>query len=164
MSTKTMFRVLSVTAAATVVGAGVVAPAQAVEGQWGDDAPAAQAVSVDAGSSTSARSRIGNGVCDKGEFCLFHNSSYFSAIRDFGPRDRHYGWGKKCKKFIGTPGHRKGAGHCVTNDSAAVWNRTGHTIRIYDGSHFNGKSAKVRPDTYRHLAEKHMKNKVSSHK
>ncbi|MBD2898101.1 CHAP domain-containing protein [Spirillospora sp. NPDC000708] len=91
---------------------------------------------VASGSPAFAAAR--DGVCDSGEFCYYYNSDEAGSISDFTTSIGDYGTTQpSCYEFKG-PGN--GQGVCVKNNAASVWNRTGHTVRVYYNSNYGGSS------------------------
>lgn len=102
---------------------------------------AATAIAV--GTSTlvgasPAQAAARDGKCDKGEFCLYYNSSQGGSLSDFTASVGDYGTKQPgCYEF---KGRGEAKGECVKNKAASVWNRTGKTVRVYFNSHFAGAS------------------------
>ncbi|SHG00925.1 SpoIID/LytB domain protein [Jatrophihabitans endophyticus] len=77
-----------------------------------------------------------DGTCDNGEFCYYFNSGEKGSVSDFTDSLDDYGAKQpSCYEFKGTG---NGKGKCVKNNAAAVWNRTGKTVRVYFNSNYAG--------------------------
>jgi surface antigen len=91
---------------------------------------------VATGSPAFAASR--DGVCESGEFCLYYNSNQAGAVSDFtGSIDDYGATQPSCYDFKGSGA---GAGVCVKNNAASVWNRTSKTVTVYFNSNYGGAS------------------------
>jgi hypothetical protein len=77
-----------------------------------------------------------DGTCNSGEFCYYFNSGEKGSVSDFsGSLDDYGATQPSCYEFKGAG---NGKGKCVKNNAAAVWNRTGKTVRVYFHSNFAG--------------------------
>ncbi|MFC4533676.1 peptidase inhibitor family I36 protein [Sphaerisporangium dianthi] len=109
---RTLDKILTAAAAATVLGGTVLATA----------------------SPASAAGR--DGVCETGEFCYYFNSGNQGSVSDFTGSAGDYGTRQpSCFDFKG-PG--AGKGKCVKNAAASVWNRSAKTVRVYFNSNYGG--------------------------
>lgn len=108
-------------------------------------------------------SRIEDGKCDVGEFCLFYNSIErgLGSVHDFPWQMGYLG-----DSFFISPG--AGQGRSVDNDAAAYWNRTDQTVFVYNRDRFetlngnyNGRFGWIPPGRKGNFSAGY-KNQVSS--
>jgi hypothetical protein len=91
-------------------------------------------VPLAAAAPASAAAR--DGVCNSGEFCYYYNSDEAGSVSDFAGSIADYGTTQpSCYDFKGAG---NGKGLCVKNNAASVWNRTGHTVRVFYNSDYAG--------------------------
>jgi hypothetical protein len=91
-------------------------------------------VPLAAAAPASAAAR--DGVCNSGEFCYYYNSDEAGSVSDFTGSIADYGTTQpSCYDFKGAG---NGKGLCVKNNAASVWNRTGHTVRVFYNSDYAG--------------------------
>ncbi len=77
-----------------------------------------------------------DGVCDSGEFCYYYNSGEAGAISDFTGSIDDYGTTEpSCYDFKGSG---SGAGLCIKNNAASVWNRSSKTVRVFFNTGYAG--------------------------
>ena len=96
---------------------------------------AALAIGVPATASAAEH----DGGCDSYEICLFYNSNYGGAKRDFARNVPNFA---SYRYF--SPGN--GAGQIVKNNAAAAYNYDhGSTARIYYNSNYAGPADDIRP-------------------
>ncbi|GIH16812.1 peptidase inhibitor family I36 protein [Rugosimonospora africana] len=77
-----------------------------------------------------------DGVCDSGEFCYYYNSDEAGAVSDFTTSVSDYGTTEpSCYDFRGSG---NGAGTCIKNNAASVWNRSSQTVRVYYNTGYAG--------------------------
>ncbi|MFC7404837.1 peptidase inhibitor family I36 protein [Georgenia alba] len=82
-----------------------------------------------------------NGVCERGEFCLYYNSNQRGSVSDFNTSIDDYGDSQPtCYEFRG-PGN--GRGNCVKNDSASAWNRMNRDVTVFYNSGYGGPSQTI---------------------
>lgn len=94
---------------------------------------------------TAAHAAARDGRCDDGEFCYYFNSGQQGAVSDFTQSVKDYGTTQPdCYEFRGSD---KGAGYCIKNEAASVWNRSDKTVRIYHNSGYEGAVQVVPPNT-----------------
>ena len=111
-------------------------------------------------SSASAKTKSRDGRCDSGEFCLYFHSGNKGAISDFRDSVDDYGKSQpRCYDFKGT---KDGHGKCVKNNTAAVWNRTSRTVRVFYNSNFAGPHQDIKP-RFKGNLNSSVKNKNASH-
>lgn len=104
-----------------------------------------------------------NGKCESGEFCYyFHSKQYgFGSVSDFKGSVANYGTNPAtCYVF---KGKTAGKGKCIKNNAAAVWNRTGKTVRVYFNTGYKGKHQDIKPGFHGNLNST-LKNENASHK
>ncbi len=106
----------------------------------------------------SAASR--DGVCDSGEFCYYYNSGEAGAVSDFTTSVSDYGTTEpSCYDFKGSGA---GAGTCIKNNAASVWNRSSKTVRVYFNTGYAGASEDFAPGAKVNL-DSTLKNENASH-
>ncbi len=133
---RTLDKILSTAAAATVLGGAVLASA----------APA------------SAAGR--NGVCESGEFCYYFNSDNQGSVSDFTGSVGDYATTQpSCYDFKGAGA---GKGKCIKNAAASVWNRSGKTVRVYFNSGHTGTYQDFKAGAKGNLSPT-LKNQNASH-
>ncbi|MEV5576885.1 peptidase inhibitor family I36 protein [Spirillospora sp. NPDC052269] len=94
-------------------------------------------------SHASAAGR--DGVCDSGEFCYYYNGDLSGSVSDFTGSVADLGTTQpSCYTFIG-PGN--GQGLCVGDNAGSVWNRSGHTVRVYFNRNYGGAYQDFPPST-----------------
>jgi Peptidase inhibitor family I36 len=77
-----------------------------------------------------------NGVCETGEFCLYHGFDFSGSVSDFNTSIANYGSTQpSCYEFKG-PG--TGQGQCVKNNALSGLNLTSHVVRVYYNSNYGG--------------------------
>ncbi|MFG2085161.1 MULTISPECIES: peptidase inhibitor family I36 protein [unclassified Spirillospora] len=109
-------------------------------------------------SPASAASR--NGVCESGEFCYYFNSDNKGSISDFTGSIADYGTKQpSCYDFKGAG---NGKGQCIKNNAAAVWNRSGKTVRVHYNSNYGGKYQDFKAGAKGNLNSS-LKNQNASH-
>ena len=106
----------------------------------------------------SAASR--DGVCNSGEFCYYYNSGEAGAISDFTGSLSNYGTTEPSCYDFKAPG--AGAGTCIKNNAASVWNRSGETVRVYYNSGYEGSYQDFAPGAKGNLNAT-LKNNNASH-
>ncbi|MFG2085160.1 MULTISPECIES: SpoIID/LytB domain-containing protein [unclassified Spirillospora] len=110
-------------------------------------------------SPASAASR--NGVCESGEFCYYFNSDNKGSISDFTGSIADYGTKQpSCYDFKGAG---NGKGQCIKNNAAAVWNRSGKTVRVHYNSNYGGKYQDFKAGAKGNLNSS-LKNQNASHR
>jgi hypothetical protein len=120
---------------------------------------AAVATPVVVVSPAQAASR--DGRCGSGEFCYYYNSNEQGSVSDFKGSVDDYGTTQPtCYEF---KGRGRGRGLCVKNNAASVWNRSGHTVRVYYNSNFAGAYQDFRPGARGNLRTV-LKNDNASHR
>ncbi|WP_239082521.1 peptidase inhibitor family I36 protein [Actinoplanes teichomyceticus] len=101
-----------------------------------------------------------DGACDSGEFCYYYNSNQAGSVSDFtGSLDDYGTTQPSCYEFKGAG---EGNGVCVKNNAASVWNRTGHTVRVYFNSNYAGAGQDFAPGAKGNLNAT-LKNNNASH-
>ncbi|GIH20499.1 peptidase inhibitor family I36 protein [Rugosimonospora africana] len=86
--------------------------------------------------ASPANAAARDGVCDSGEFCYYYNSDEAGAISDFTTSVSDYGTTEpSCYDFKGSG---NGAGTCIKNNAASVWNRSSQTVRVYYNTGYAG--------------------------
>lgn len=112
-----------------------------------------------AGSPALAAPR--DGQCLDGEFCYFYNSDQAGSISDFTESVGNYGTAQPtCYEFKGSG---NGAGDCIKNNAASVWNRSPESVRVYLNSDFAGNHQDFPPGAKGNL-DAALKNNNASHK
>jgi hypothetical protein len=110
-------------------------------------------------SPAQAASR--DGRCGSGEFCYYYNSNEQGSVSDFkGSVDDYGTMQPTCYEF---KGRGRGRGLCVKNHAASVWNRSGHTVRVYYNSNFAGAHQDFPPGARGNLRAV-LKNDNASHR
>lgn len=88
-----------------------------------------------------------NGVCEAGEFCLYHGYDLTGSVSDFNTSIPNYGSSQPdCYEFKG-PG--SGQGQCVKNNALSGYNRTSHVVRVYYNSYYGGIYVTFQPGDIR---------------
>ncbi|MDO7869409.1 GH25 family lysozyme [Nocardioides jiangxiensis] len=108
-------------------------------------------------STTPAR----NGVCEAGELCYYYNSYEAGSMSDHKASQADYGATQPTCYEFKTAGN--GQGTCVKNHAASVWNRTGHTVRVYFNSSYGGAYQSVAAGAKVNLNST-LKNQNASHR
>ena len=109
----------------------------------------------------AAQAAARNGVCDKGEFCLYFNSNNKGSVSDFTGAISDYGAKQPgCYEFKGAG---KGKGQCVKNHAASVWNRTSVPVTVYYNSNHRGARQGIAAGAKANLNAT-LKNENASHK
>jgi hypothetical protein len=86
--------------------------------------------------ASPANAAARDGVCDSGEFCYYYNSGEAGAVSDFTTSVSDYGTTEpSCYDFKGSGA---GAGTCIKNSAASVWNRSSNTVRVYFNTGYSG--------------------------
>ncbi len=111
------------------------------------------------GTATTTPTR--NGVCQAGEFCYYYNSYQAGSMSDHKPSQADYGATQPTCYEFKTAGN--GQGVCVKNHAASVWNRTGHTVRVYFNSSYGGSYQSVAAGAKVNLNST-LKNQNASHR
>ena len=111
------------------------------------------------GTTTTTPTR--NGVCQSGEFCYYYNSYQAGSMSDHKPSQADYGATQPTCYEFKTAGN--GQGVCVKNHAASVWNRTGHTVRVYFNSSYGGAYQSVAAGAKVNLNST-LKNQNASHR
>ncbi|GAA1944661.1 CHAP domain-containing protein [Kitasatospora viridis] len=120
----------------------------------------AMAVPLIGATSAPAFAASRDGVCDSGEFCYYYNSNEAGSVSDFTGSVSDLGATQPtCYDFKGAGA---GQGLCVKNNAASVWNRTGHTVRVYFNSGYSGASQDFAPGAKGNL-DATLKNNDASH-
>ena len=84
-----------------------------------------------------------NGVCEAGEFCLYHGYDLTGSVSDFNTSIPNYGSSQpSCYEF---KGNGTGKGQCVKNNALSGYNRTSHVVRVYFNSNYGGISVTFQP-------------------
>ncbi|TDD79307.1 CHAP domain-containing protein [Actinomadura darangshiensis] len=117
---------------------------------------AASSIVIASPASAAAR----DGVCNSGEFCYYYNSNNEGSVSDFWHPVGNYGATQpSCYEFKSSG---SGKGVCVKNNAASVWNRTGHAVRVFYNSNFNGSSQSIASGAKANLNST-LKNNNASH-
>jgi hypothetical protein len=105
-------------------------------------AVAISGLSLAAGSASAAGStaRAGNGICEKGEFCLYENK-YFNSDNDGGVYDWKVGDNDPSYKNNEWPTTDDG----IDNETSGYWNRTGRTVCLYQHTDYRGAKTEIKP-------------------
>lgn len=111
------------------------------------------------GTTTTTPTR--NGVCEAGEFCYYYNSYQAGSMSDHKASQADYGATQPTCYEFKTAGN--GQGVCVKNHAASVWNRTGHTVRVYFNSSYGGSYQSVAAGAKVNLNST-LKNQNASHR
>lgn len=91
---------------------------------------------IPAGPAAAATPR--NGVCERGEFCLYFYAGRQGSVSDFNRSIPNYGSSlPRCYVFRG-PG--AGQGSCVKNNARSAWNRSNRAVTVYFKSRYRGAS------------------------
>lgn len=110
---------------------------------------------------SSAEAAVRDGNCDSGEFCLYYNSDHQGAISDFNTSIDDYGATQpECYEFKGSGA---GAGLCVKNEAASVWNRASVPVTVYYNSGYSGAKQGISAGAKVNLNAT-LKNENASHK
>ncbi|NYJ76257.1 SpoIID/LytB domain-containing protein [Allobranchiibius huperziae] len=110
--------------------------------------------------SSPAHAASRNGSCDSGDFCYYFDSNQKGSVSDFTSSLDDYGTTQPtCYQFKGAG---TGKGRCVKNNAASVWNRSGHTVRVYFNSNYAGAYQDFKPGTKGNL-KPGLKNNDASH-
>ncbi|MFC7404488.1 GH25 family lysozyme [Georgenia alba] len=113
------------------------------------------------GSAPDPDPEARNGVCERGEFCLYYNSDNEGSVSDFNTSIEDYGDEQPtCYEFRG-PGN--GQYRCVKNDTASVWNRTGETVTVFYNSGYAGPRQSFAPGVRANLNAT-LKNENAAHR
>jgi murein DD-endopeptidase MepM/ murein hydrolase activator NlpD len=113
------------------------------------------------GAASPAQAAVRDGRCDAGEFCLYFNSGQQGAVSDFTNAVSDYGTKQpECFEFKGTGA---GAGTCVKNAAASVWNRTRGPVTVYYNSGHEGASQTIAAGGRVNLSAA-LKNQNASHR
>ncbi|MBM6406066.1 peptidase inhibitor family I36 protein [Phycicoccus sp. CSK15P-2] len=116
---------------------------------------AATLATAPAASAATAR----NGVCEKGEFCLYYNSGNQGSLVDMKNSQSNYRTGANCITYIS---RGAGQGNCVKNDAASAWNRTGRIVTVFHKSGYKGSIDAMMPGTKTDL-NANLKNDNAGH-
>ncbi|GAB2747357.1 peptidase inhibitor family I36 protein [Amycolatopsis magusensis] len=116
------------------------------------------ALAVTPAASAGAR----DGVCDKGEFCLYYGPNRTGSVSDFTGSIPDYGATQPtCYEYRG-PG--AGKGQCVKNNAVSAWNNTTKfRVTVYFNSNYGGISDTFLPGEYGNLIPA-MQKENASHK
>lgn len=120
---------------------------------------------VGVATASPASAAVRDGYCQSGEFCYFYNSisgGYFhgsgsdfrSSLSNYGSSQPH------CYEFR-SPG--PGRYQCIKNNAAAYWNKSSHSVRIYENTGYKGRYITVKPGGWGNLPT-WLKNNEASHK
>ncbi|MGW5049855.1 peptidase inhibitor family I36 protein [Actinokineospora sp. NPDC004072] len=84
-----------------------------------------------------------NGVCEPGEFCLFHGFDFTGSVSDFNTSIPNYGTTQpSCYEF---KGDGEGKGECVKNNALSGYNYSNRSVRLYYNSNYGGTSITFAP-------------------
>jgi murein DD-endopeptidase MepM/ murein hydrolase activator NlpD len=109
----------------------------------------------------SAAAAPRDGRCEPGEFCYSFNSGFEGAVSDFAGSVADYGTRQPgCYEFRGAGA---GAGRCVKNQAAAVWNRTGVPVTVFFNTGYAGRQQVVPAGAKGNLVPG-LKNENASHR
>ena len=84
------------------------------------------ALPVQAEAAPAAVIKVGNGVCDSGEFCIYRDGSRSGPVFDFG---------KGVDSLNYTPLRWPATGGAVNDKASSVWNRSTCRVKVFS----NGK-------------------------
>jgi len=121
----------------------------------------AVALSMVGTAGTAAAAPVArNGVCEAGEFCLYHGHDRTGSVSDFAGSIPNYGATQPtCYEFKG-PG--TGRGQCVKNNAVSAWNRTSsYKVTVYYNSNYGGNSETYYPGTWGDLVPGMQKENAS---
>lgn len=77
-----------------------------------------------------------NGICESGEFCLYHGYDLTGSVSDFNTSIPNYGTTQpSCYDFKGSG---SGQGQCVKNNALSAYNMSSHVVRLYYNSYYGG--------------------------
>ncbi|MGE4429020.1 MAG: peptidoglycan DD-metalloendopeptidase family protein [Solirubrobacteraceae bacterium] len=110
----------------------------------------------------SAQAAPRDGICQKGEFCLYFNSDHKGSVSDFAPGSIS-DYGARQPTCYEYKGRGRGRGTCVKNEAAAAWNRTGKPATIFFNSGFKGATQVVPPGGKVNLSPT-LKNENAGHR
>lgn len=116
-------------------------------------------------TASPASASVRDGYCQTGEFCYFYNSVSDGTLHgsgsDFTASVSNYGSTQPDCYDFRSPG--AGRGMCIKNNAAAYWNRSSHSVRIYENTGYQGRSITVAPGAWGNLPS-WLKNNEASHK
>ena len=103
-------------------------------------AAALLATAAPAANAATAR----NGICEKGEFCLYYGYHFTGSVSDFsGPISNYGSTQPGCYEF---KGEGTGKGQCVKNNARSAKNLTSiWVVKVYYNSNFGGTNVTYNP-------------------